>query len=353
MEKFAFIFHPLSIQDMAHVCPAFRYVPDSWLEGLMKLKRPYRVSHITGLHSDLAEAEGWFVGIPLTARQFVNLPEEFVLQRIIQAGRVAEATGAKIVGLGAFSSIVGDGGQSVAEKLHIAVTSGNSYTVFSALEAVGKAVELMGKKLEDCHAVVVGASGSIGSAAARILARQVPRLTLVARHREPLESLAQEFCSLTKVAVSDKIREVLHEADIVLTVTSALDFLIEPEYLKPGSVVCDVARPRNVAEHVARQRQDVLVIEGGVISLPSAVHFGFNFGFPPNTSYACMAETMILALSGRYENFSLGRNLDVQKVLEIGELARKHGFKLAGFRNFDRLITAEEIAGIRYRSGII
>ena len=352
MEKFAFIFHPLSVKDMAHVCPVFRYLPDRWIENLIKLKGPYKVSHITGLKSPLSEAEGWFVGIPLTARQFVELPEEFVMDRIIEAGHIAESLGAGVVGLGAFSSIVGDGGLTVAKNLNIAVTSGNSYTVASALEAVTEAVHLMGKQLQDCRTVVVGATGSVGSAAAKLLAERVPHLTLVARHREPLENLAQQLQGSTVVEISDQVQRVLSRGDIVLTVTSALDCLIDPGDLKPGAVVCDVARPRNVAREVTLERPDVLVIEGGVIRLPGQIHFGFNFGFPPNTSYACMAETMLLALSRRYENYSLGRNLQVEKVREIGELAKQHGFKLAGFRNFDRVITPEEIAQIRHNAGI-
>ena len=229
--------------------------------------------------------------------------------------------------------------------MDIAVTSGNSYTVATALQGTKEAVTLMGKRLSDCRAVVVGASGSIGAACVRLLAKEVPHVTLVARHLEPLEDLAQELLHKERcqVEVTDNIRFALKEADIVLTVTSALDFLIEPEDLKPGAVVCDVARPRNVSKKVSIKRKDVLVIEGGIINIPGDVNFGFNFGFPPKTSYACMAETMILALEKRYENFSLGRSLDVSKVDLISQMAAKHGFSLAGFRNFERAITQSEI----------
>lgn len=345
MEKFAFIFHPISIKDMEHVSPIMKYIPDRLIEAGLKLKRPFKVSNITGVKSQYAEAEGWFVGIPLTARQMVELPEEFVMDRIIEAGKIAQELGAKIVGLGAFSSIIGDAGITVAENLDIAVTSGNSYTVATALQGTKEAVALMGKRLSDCHAVVVGASGSIGAACVRLLAKEVPHVTLVARHLEPLEDLAQELLhkESCQVKVASDIKAALKDADIVLTVTSALDFLIAPEDLKPGAVVCDVARPRNVSKEVSEKRKDILVIEGGIINVPGDVNFGFNFGFPPKTSYACMAETMILALEKRYENFSLGRSLDVNKVDIISRLAAKHGFSLAGFRNFERAITQSEI----------
>lgn len=349
MEKFAFIIHPLSIKDMEHVSPVFKYVPDSILEACLKRKKPFKVSHITGIQSPYAEAEGWFIGCPLTARQMLELPEEFVMDRIIESGQVAQELGAKIVGLGAFTSVVGDAGITVAEKLDIAVTSGNSYTVATAVEGTKAAVKLMGKTLADCRAVIVGASGSIGSAAVRLLAGEVKHITLVARHLPPLEELADELVKKEQcvVMVTNNIREALKEADIVITVTSALDFIIEPEDLKSGAVVCDVARPRNVSKEVSAKRKDVLVIEGGVIDVPGHVDFNFNFGFPPHTSYACMAETMILALDGRYEDFTLGRKIDLQKIRLISDLAAKHGFKLSGFRNFERAVTAEEISSIK------
>jgi predicted amino acid dehydrogenase len=186
----------------------------------------------------------------------------------------------------------------------------------------------------------------------RLLAREVKHITLVARHREALEELAQELIEQNhcEVAVSQNIHFALKEADIVITVTSALDFLIEPRDLKPGAVVCDVARPRNVSREVSRQRNDVLVIEGGIIHVPGNVDFHFDFGFPPRTSYACMSETMILALDGRYENFSLGRHLELEKINLISRLAEKHHFRMSGFRNFERAVSDEHIEEVRHNA---
>jgi predicted amino acid dehydrogenase len=98
---------------------------------------------------------------------------------------------------------------------------------------------------------------------------------------------------------------------------------------------------------VQRERHDVLVIEGGVVAVPGDVDFHFNFGFPPQTAYACMSETMILALEGRYENFTLGKDVSVEQVREISRLALKHGFKLAGFRSFERAVDEEYIERVR------
>lgn len=349
MEKFAFMLHPLFLEDMRRISPLIKYIPDPLLEMILRRKKPFKVSHITGVKSAYAEAEGWFVGCPLTARQMLELPEEFVMDRIIETGKIAEELGAKILGLGAFTSIVGDAGITVAKNLNIAVTSGNSYTVATALQGTRKAVRLMGKDLREAEVVIIGASGSIGAACARILSREVRHITLVARQTAPLEELALELSGhgAATFTVSGDIKQSLRRADVVIAVTSAVDCIIDPADLRSGAVVCDVARPRNVSREVSALRKDVLVIEGGVIHVPGNVDFHFNFGFPPGMSYACMAETMILALEGRYENFTLGRSLEIRQIDEISALADKHGFTLAGFRNFEQAVTAESIEQIR------
>lgn len=111
--------------------------------------------------------------------------------------------------------------------------------------------------------------------------------------------------------------------------------------------MCDVSRPRDVSRQVVEERDDVLVIEGGMVEVPGDVDFGFDFGFPPRMAYACMAETMTLALEGRYESYTLGRNITVEQVMEIARLAEKHGFRLGGFRSFERAVTDEYIERIK------
>ncbi len=60
---------------------------------------------------------------------------------------------------------------------------------------------------------------------------------------------------------------------------------------------------------MARERDDVLLIEGGLVDVPGEVDFGLDFGLPPGKAYACMAEAMVLALEGRCESYSLGRQI--------------------------------------------
>jgi fatty aldehyde-generating acyl-ACP reductase len=349
MEKFAFIIHPIELSDIYRKLKFMQNMPEGIIEGMVKKLPPLKVSHITGVKSEYSETEGWFVGCPLTTKQMIQLPEEYVINKIIKTGKLAEKLGAKILGLGAFTAVVGDAGITIAKNLNIPVTTGNSYTVATAIEGTKKASEIMGKNIKNAEVLVIGASGSIGKVCAQILARDCRFMTLAGRHTEKLEKVADKILKDTGLSVktTSNVKNAVKKADVIITVTSSLDAIIEAEDLKPGAVVCDVSRPRDVSKEVAEKRDDVLIIEGGVVEVPGDVNFNFNFGFSPKTSYACMAETMMLSLEGRYESFTLGRDLTVEQIEEINRIADKHGFKLAGFRSFEREVTQEKIEQIK------
>ena len=355
MEKFAFIIHPINVRrDVARKYPIARYLPEPLVAAAMPYIPVKVASHITGIRSEGtgAEIEGWFIGCPLTPTQLLTMPTDAVYEKLIRAGKIAEELGAGIVGLGALTSVVGDGGITIAENLKIAVTTGNSYTVATAVEGAKRGAMLMGTPLHEANVAIVGAAGSIGHTCAVMLAKDAATITLIGRNLDRLTPVAAEVSLRNpNVTVTDNVREGLRDADVILTVTSAVDAVILPEYLKPGAVVCDVARPRDVSVRVARERNDVLVIEGGMVAVPGDVDFHFDFGFPLKTAYACMSETMMLALeaaeTGVYESFTLGKTVSVAQAETTQRLAQKHGFRLAGFRSFETDIKDETIAAVR------
>jgi len=355
MDSFAFIIHPIEPQkDVARKFPILGKLPPGIIDYFSRFFPPVYLSHIVGPRSeaDAKEIEGWLLACPLTPRGMMQVPVTTAYNKIVQTGKLAEQLGAKILGLGAFTSIVGDAGVTISRRLSIPVTTGGSYTVAVAVQAALEAARRMGHDPARCAAAVVGAYGATGRACAQLLAPSVSRLVLVGRQRAKLEQVRELVqASGTWTTVDTRLSAIRH-ADIVLTVTSAFEPIIEAEHLRPGAVVCDVARPRNVSRRVADRRGDVLVIEGGIVDLPGAVDFGFNFGFPPGKAYACMAETVILALEGRFESFTLGREIPIEKVKEIDLLAAKHGVRLTGFRSFERPVTEEQIAAVRDRARV-
>jgi predicted amino acid dehydrogenase len=244
--------------------------------------------------------------------------------------------------------VVGDGGLTIARSLDIPVTTGDAYTIAVAVRAVREAAQALGIDLPGAHAAVVGATGAIGQVCAELLCQDVATLSLVARDPVRLSVLGASLQAgnCAQVQTSTDLA-ILKEAHLILTVSSSAQPLIEPGHLRPGSVVCDVARPRDVSARVAATRKDVLVIDGGMVDVPGPVNFNFDFGFPPGKAYACMAETMALALDGRLEDYTVGKQIERSRVTEISAMCDRHGFRLSGFRSFEKPVSEAQIQAVR------
>ncbi len=171
---------------------------------------------------------------------------------------------------------------------------------------------------------------------------------LIGRNEDKLRKLQTDLTPNSKADLMiDTDLKNLPEAQVILTVSSAVHAIIQPQHLQPGSVICDVARPRDVAASVAAERDDIFVFDGGMVDVPGEVNFNFDFGFPQGKAYACMAETIALALDGRFADYTLGKHITKDRVEEIDQIATKHGFELSGFRSFERPVTPEIINQIR------
>ncbi|MGD2026232.1 MAG: hypothetical protein PVI99_00330 [Anaerolineales bacterium] len=349
MNTFAFIIHPIDPKrDVSRKFPLLgKILTERQIDFFSTFFPPVYISQIEGIRSEDTgkQVKGWFVACPYTPRRMLELPEKTVTRKIIQTGRMAEKLGANILGLGAFTSVVGDAGLTVANNLGIPVTTGDSYTVAVAVRAVVAAGAAMRIQVPGATAAIVGATGAIGRVCASLLADKVGELILVGRDLQRTEQLARELeaahprAKLFPTLDLNKIRQ----ADLILTVTSDTKAIIHSEHLRPGSVVCDVSRPRDVSAEIASRREDVLVIDGGVVDVPGPVDFHFDFGFPPGKAYACMAETIALALEDRLENYTIGKKISRQQVLDIDKIATRHGFRVSGFRSFEKNVTAEHI----------
>ena len=356
--KFCFVVHPLSIEDVARYEPSAKGKGAPIIRKIMEWMPSWAAAHVTGIRTpDGRETEGWFVSASLLPEQMMDFPREEVYKRILRAIEIGAELGAEIAGLGAFTGVVGDGGVTIAERSPIPVTTGNSLTISAGVQSLFRGARDMGIDAKEATAVVVGANGSIGSACVQLVASKVKHVVLVSRNNTRLskfhESIKDQL-PCTSSYTTD-ISEAVRQGQLILTATSSTQDVIQPEDLQTGAVVCELSLPHDVSRRVAELRPDVLVTEGGNMLLPGNPHFErvrepgqeFDLNLPPRTALACMSETMVLALENRLENYTLGRGIDLQKVVEIEEMATRCGFTLADMRAFDTAITPEKIAATR------
>ncbi len=346
--------HPLNI-GFIHKHPAYRWsrlLPDEVVEAVSAWFPPILVAKIRGARSMATgqRVEGYLLSLGATPRQMMAHGERFTYKRLNKCARMAERLGARIMGLGAFTSVVGDAGITVAHEADIAVTSGNSLTVAATLEAAKQAVIKMGATdLTRGKVMVVGATGSIGAICARLIAQAIRDVVLVSIEPEKLIDLKrriQEETPGAQVRIATHTEDAIGDCDLIVTATSAFgQRVIDITRCKPGAVICDVARPPDISEAEAALRPDVLVVESGEVLIPPGdVDIGYNIGLPPATAYACLAETCLLAMEGRFEDYTLGRTIEMERVKEIYRLFKKHGFQVAGLRSFGVYLTDEDLA---------
>jgi acetylornithine/succinyldiaminopimelate/putrescine aminotransferase/predicted amino acid dehydrogenase len=377
-------------------------------------KDPGIVCHMPAIRSKKGTiVEGWMIGVPFGGREIMQLPYEKTVDMIARAVDMGKDLGAEIVGLGALTSVVTRGGRSVTGR-DVAITSGNSFTTLMGVEALFQGAAKMHIETIAARGGVVGATGSIGRACALMLSEELCQLTLFGNPDHPtssnhrLQSLAREIfmyaskrlqngetkgmslwlarvknilqsrtddqaiayltilekeeltlpqinevCTYLEiespVSISLSIHDDLPKCDLVIATSNSPEYLIYADDLQSGAVVCDVARPSDV-DPLVYERDDVLILEGGLVQYPDEICFGPNLGYRDGVSLACLTETVLLALEGECRDFSIGNKLSLETVHFLRKVARKHGFGLAGLKMGNHEINDEEIERIYLNS---
>lgn len=410
--RFAFLIHYTEQEDIFRSDPSFRQFSDeelaNWCEWVKQFgpgfaRRMPKITSRTG-----ASAEGWIMSVPMLPKDMRGGGRSVAAGMIRDAVDMAAKTGAARVGLGAFTSIVTRGGETAAGR-GVPITSGNTLTTVSAVRGITAMAERAKLPLHDAHVVVVGASGAIGRLAALMLSRSVGRLSLVGNVANPftpsllarvadevygalldqsagsypnagdlnsqtrtlnerlglksggkLKGLADRCTTAFRstgsrppVEWKTSLDTALADADIVLVATSSEMALIDPLKLRPGTLVCDIARPPNVAD-AAIPSQSVMVFDGGLVEPPFDVDLGTFQTLPKNLCWGCLGETMLLALAREQRDYSLGSRLSLADADHLAVLADEHGFQPAPPQWYGRDVTeaaieefAEQVAWAR------
>ncbi|MFN4116093.1 MAG: dehydrogenase, partial [Inhella sp.] len=362
IRRFAFVIHPLSQDFIRKGLPIPKATPKFIMDKVETLAAhmpPMVYCKMENIISPTgAEAEGWLISVGGTPKEMLARSPEFTYRRLLMAASMAEKLGAQIMGLGAFTKVVGDAGVTVARRASIPITTGNSYSASGALWAAADAMRRMGlvklnkgDKKVPAKTMVIGATGSIGSVSARLLAMAFDEVVIAARDLKKLEELKKSILKDTpdaKITCSNDYDDLLADMDMIVTSTSgAGKKILDITKVKPGCVITDVARPLDLPPEEVAKRPDVLVIESGEIELPTKVKGMKSIGLPPNVIYACLAETIVLALEGRFEVFTIGRDTEWEKVKEIYKLGLKHGMKLAAISGVNGVFSDADIAKVK------
>lgn len=346
--SYAFLIHPRELSDVERKYPFLKSLSPEMTERIIQGLWPIVGSRITGLRAPNPgkDLTGYIVICPLSAKQ-MHQDQKLAQRRILQTVRLAEKLGCKIIGLGALSASMTQGGEYLLDKVRIGVTSGHAYTVAVICEMVEQIANQLEVDLGDLTVAVVGAAGYIGVPCARVLSKKkighlllVDRITKVGR----LEKLYKEIANTGRITLSTNLMS-LRLADVVVVVTNSLDILIKAEHLKTGAVVLDDSQPRNTSMELMDQRPDVLILD--VVANAPGVNAHFSFDFPyTDDVFTCLGETLILAARGWKDNYCVGE-FDYGLVNQVLRWGGKLNFKIAQVRSFNQLVSPAKLNYIK------
>jgi predicted amino acid dehydrogenase len=327
------------------------------VEKMLAYAPPFVYSPVTGIESKTGvKAEGWLIGLGVTPEQMQAHGPEFTTKRLLMAAKLARRLGAQTMGIGIFPKSMKSASLEVAKHAVLPITTGNSYYASATLWAAAEAVRRMGLtklkngKILRARTMVIGATGPLGAICSRLLATAFEEVHMVGRNMAKLLTLQESMQAETrdvKLHVSTRADTPLGDMDVVIAASSGAAEVLDIMRLKPGCVVTDTNLPSVFTKEQLAKRPDVLVIRSGEILLPGENVEMKDIGLTPNVVYAGLAETIILALEGRFETYTVGSEPNWEKVKEIYRLGLKHGMQLASISGLDGAVSDKQIARVR------
>ena len=334
---FAFLVHPRADVrlDLERTWAPLGWLPRGLVSRLTELPLPSMSMGAVTYDDDPDTVAGYVWMLPIPADQMLARPRAEVSRRVEGALDALARRGVRTVTLGAFTSPATRAGRMVSGRPDLGVTTGNAFTAAMTADAVERLLRL--SDADEPQVALVGATGSVGTCVARLLAsrKALSRMTLIARTQGDLDRLQSEMTAYGVQTTTARTIDGAKSADIVVLLTSSPDALLHAEHLKEGAVVLDDTQPRNTSPTLLDERPDVTVVDGGVVAVTGLTDRA-EIGQAPGTVYACMAESMLLALDGHQGDFALGRPTveQAEHTLALAAEYRQYGFHLAPPHSF-------------------
>ena len=339
--------HPTNEELLHKYEPGMKHKPRALVKKVLEWMSPFKAAEVEGLNSHLGRtAKGALVMCPLLMDQMVTLSPSKVMKAVINTVQFARSLSPKLIGLTAYAAFPGNKGADLTQMLDTPLTTGANYTLAMIPEAILRAADLMEINLDETYILLVGATSSVGKYCIRVLSHFVPGMFVTSHNVEKLNIFLSELPKekRNKVHYYRDLNNVLPKVGIVIIATNRIPPDFDINKLNPGTVIFDSSYPRKISR---KARNDVLVIDGVAIRPPGRTEFNFDFGLPTGLCYPCMAEPMILALERKFENYSLGKDSDGGKIVEIMRFGAKHGFEIASLTSQEAIITNDEILKIK------
>ena len=307
---------------------------------------------INGFNAIKQKARGWIIFVPNTTEELLQ-DESLRKKKLLQCALLAGTLGARIIGMAGLVASFTRGGLYLSKRVDgVGFTTGHAYTIANIAGIARGIFKEMGLNLSECAIAVVGAAGSIGSGATRLLAEEGGRRFILveieglvtSRKLEVLENNIKSLDDTAEVEATFDI-SAIKSADLIIVATNSSQSIIMSEHLKEGAIIIDDSFPKNVSQNILEERENIILLEGGITQLPKSLDVNMARNVPDfldvpiikfisiKQTYSCFAETLALSLVGHEGNYGLGE-ADTTLSKDIMEKADSLNFSSAPFQCF-------------------
>ncbi|HUF61382.1 MAG TPA: aminotransferase class III-fold pyridoxal phosphate-dependent enzyme [Verrucomicrobiales bacterium] len=334
--KVGWLCHLVDDEDFVKLEPGFARLSSRAREELLEHLAP-RMGPVlmgsAGVRSRTGDMVCFYpILLPITSgwiRRRMDLGEWAAPRALVQMGvDFARSLHCSVLSLGQYTSIVTQNGLKIASG-GIGITSGNSYAVALALEAIARAHRETATDSRESVLVVAGAGGNIGRICAELLAPRYRRTILVGSAKPGARLRLAEFARRIPNATATTDPETIRKGSVVLAALNAIDAPLTADHFGHGAIVCDLSVPAALPPGVRAERSDLVILKGGIAALPGGEDLDIaGFPLPPGQVYGCMAEALLLGLEGAHDSAFVG-SLSEHHVRSVAGMAQRHGFCLA------------------------
>ncbi|MBN1624865.1 MAG: amino acid adenylation domain-containing protein, partial [Clostridia bacterium] len=265
---------------------AITYVPDNnplWYEILSEKPVMYK-------HMALKEGNIGIIAIPLGMSSLYS-DRGKTIAFSVEAARIAEASGAKVISLTGLIPSATNRGLDIAEAIqkagiNINVTTGHPTTAASVVLSLVRLLGESSRNMAGEDVCVLGV-GSIGSAVTKLVLEKLPHPASIILCDLPgnmtrMEKLKKElrdslgFEREIKLSYSDgsRLPSEVYKSTLIIGATNAPDVL-DIDSLHPGTLIIDDSGPHCFKPESAIERimnmGDLLATEGGVLEVPGTI----------------------------------------------------------------------------------
>lgn len=310
-----------SSSDINNVPPSFfsRFFP-----RLSNLKNDFSLRQFN-INGSL-KISGFFIVLPKLS-YFTIGRETLIMDKVVSAASAAGKKGAKIFGLGGFLSQACDRNYTLFNGLGLPVTGGSALASWTVFEGIYRIARKNKADMKSLTLAVIGPYHSVGSLSARKLSAYVSKTIINSRDENKALLLKESISHLShsEVIIEKDPIAALRKADIIVFCDPAPAF----DYfdIKKGVIVCDATIDGSI-EKTLGKRDDLDFFRAGLIKIPEGSVIKPDNFFARGVIPAALAETILLALENKLVSYSIGENVNLDKMEEIADMAAKHLFQV-------------------------